>query len=714
MTSHSLQAVIFDCDGVLVDTEPLHYKAFQEVLAPLGLGHSYDHYLQRYIGFDDRDAFLEAFREAGRPLDDAALARLIRAKEKVLQGIIRQGIASFPGVVTLVRALADHQVPLAVASGALRHEVDAFVEGLGLTGFFAAIIAANDVKRSKPDPETYLKALEQLQQEIGSPVLEPGSCVAIEDTPAGIQSAKGAGLYVVGVCNSFPSAQLSSANHVVASLEELDVAVLSHLVDHSKIITENEPLISLRIVGMRLDSKTTVIACFLMILIGPGPGLARGGDGPSGPPLQPLTLKDAIAYGLAHNRTYLAARQEVDAVNQQVRQARADYYPKVDANYTFRNWKDAPYAAFNDMQFEIAPQSANRWDFQLNQPVFTGFALSSQLNIAKMNFKIAEYRLEETRLNTVRDLERAFWSVLLGQKLLQVARDNVSSLEVQRRNAQANFDQGLVAQNDVLKADVSLAQARQRERSAAKQLTILRSRLNQLLDVDLQKVLTLYEEEVDLKEAPPLERLTSLADERRPEYLSIETSIRQAGEGITAARSRYYPRLSGFAQYYREGDDFFANNNPFANHDNAAVGLRVDWNWFEGGKTDAAEKEYKYRRKALEEQRDALKQQIHLQVEDAYEQLGVARENLLTAEAALKQAEENERMTTIQYREQLVIFLEVLNAQVLLSQSRVDFYDARYGFKLAWADLERAVGGPIEDMISPQSTSGADGHNQKN
>ena len=139
---------------------------------------------------------------------------------------------------------------------------------------------------------------------------------------------------------------------------------------------------------------------------------------------------------------------------------------------------------------------------------------------------------------------------MLGQKLLQVARDNVSSLEVQRRNAQANFDQGFVARNDVLKAEVALAQARQRERTAEKQLTILRSKLNQVLDLDLQTRLTLHEEDIVLREAPPLETLYAIAEERRPELLSAETSIRQAGEGIIAARSRYYPRLSGFAQYF--------------------------------------------------------------------------------------------------------------------------------------------------------------------
>ncbi len=456
---------------------------------------------------------------------------------------------------------------------------------------------------------------------------------------------------------------------------------------------------------------TFFLLMVLTLLIWQGP--ARAADAPSALPLQPLSLNDAIEFAVAHNRGYLAAKQEVESVAQQVKQARADFFPKVDLSYLFRNWRDDPYAVFDDMQFQIAPQSVNRWDLQLNQPIFTGFALSSQLNISKMNLKMAENRREETRLNTVRDVERAFWNVLLGQKLLQVARDNVSSLEVQRRNAQANFDQGFVAQNDVLKADVVLAQARQRERTAGKQLTILRSRLNQILDIDLQTALTLFEGEIRLQEAPPLERLNSLADERRPEYLSIQTAIRQAEEGITAARSRYYPRLSGYAMYYRDGDNFVANNNPFSNDHNAAVGLRVDWNWFEGGKTDAMAKEFKYRQKALEEKRSELKQQIHLQVEDSFEQLGVARENLSTAQAALKQAEENERMTTIQYREQLVIFLEVLNAQVLLSQSRVDYYEALYGFKLAWADLERAVGGPFLDDAVPPKTPRAQGKQPK-
>lgn len=220
-TPPALQAVIFDCDGILVDTEPLHYKAFQAVLKPLGLGYDYDHYLKHYIGFDDRDAFRESFREGGRPLDGAALSRLIAAKDHELRKIIASGISTFPGVVSLVRELQSRKVPLAVASGAIRREVEDFVGALGLLDAFPIIIAADDVERSKPDPETYIKAFDALKTQPGLSRLDPRWCMAIEDTPAGIQAATGAGLKVVAVTNSFPASQLNGAIRVVGSLEEV-------------------------------------------------------------------------------------------------------------------------------------------------------------------------------------------------------------------------------------------------------------------------------------------------------------------------------------------------------------------------------------------------------------------------------------------------------------------------------------------------------------
>ena len=220
--------------------------------------------------------------------------------------------------------------------------------------------------------------------------------------------------------------------------------------------------------------------------------------------------------------------------------------------------------------------------------------------------------------------------------------------------------------------------------------------MNQLLDIDLQAKVELAGIEEKTYQVPDLHQLYSAAEEKRPEYLAVKASIQQAEYSKTAARSRYYPQVSAFAQYYREGEDFAADNNPYANNENAAVGVRVDWNFFEGGKTRASELEWEYRIRGFEQRRDDLLQKIRLQVENAFEQLKVAKANIDTSRVAVQQAEENDRITTLQYKEQVVIFLEVLNAQVFLAQTRADFYQSLYGYEIAKAELERAIGGPID------------------
>jgi len=267
---------------------------------------------------------------------------------------------------------------------------------------------------------------------------------------------------------------------------------------------------------------------------------------------------------------------------------------------------------------------------------------------------------------------------------------------VQKKNAEANFQQGVAARNDVLKADVALAEAVQHERSTVQQLTVLRSNLNQLMDVDLQEKVKLSGIEEKTYRVPDLYRLYSAAEEKRPEYLAVKASLEQAQYSKTAARSGYYPHVSAFAQFYQEGENFAADKNPYANYENASVGVRIDWNLFEGGKTRALELEWEYRLRGIEKRQDDLLQKIRLEVEKAYEQLKVAEANIETARVAVEQAEENDRITTIQYREQVAIFLEVLNAQVFLAQSRADFYQALYGYEIAYAELERATGGPVD------------------
>ncbi|MCE5332996.1 MAG: TolC family protein [Desulfobacteraceae bacterium] len=441
---------------------------------------------------------------------------------------------------------------------------------------------------------------------------------------------------------------------------------------------------------MSATARPVIIFCLLSVLIAT-PVPAQQNDAPP----RSLTIDAAVAYALSHNRAYKAATEDVAVAGQKLRQAQADFFPKIDSGYTFRQLSDQPVAIIGATVFPFNLKTSNRWEVSLIQPLFTGFGLESQYRASKVGKQISQYQKDETRLNLVRDVRASYLQTLLAQKLVEVARDNVESLQVQKRNAEALRRQGLAAVNDVMKAEVALSEAVQRERSTRKQLTILRSTLNQLLDIDLQARVELSEIEERAYTVPEIGELFAIADAQRPEYLAAIAAVKQSEYGKTAARSNYYPRLSAFAQYYREGEDFAADNNPYSNSDNAAVGVKIDWNLFEGGKTRAAELEWEHRRRAQEQRRDELRQRIRLQVEDAFEQLKVAGQNIETTRTALSQAEENERITSIQYKEQTVIFLEVLNAQVFLAQSRADYYQSLYGYEIAKAELERAIATPV-------------------
>lgn len=223
------EAVIFDFDGVIVDTEPLHYKAFQQILIPHGLGFSWEQYIETYMGFDDRDAFVEAFNTKGKQLSHDELTQLIAAKADIFQNVIRSGVTPYPGVIDLINTLHRAKTPLAICSGALQSDIMPILEMLNISDCFSIVVSADEVAKSKPDPECYRLAFERLSAHWPLSVLLPAQALAIEDTPAGISAASNAGLQVIAVTNSYQRNYLSDATFIVESLEQL---VSCHIVDN--------------------------------------------------------------------------------------------------------------------------------------------------------------------------------------------------------------------------------------------------------------------------------------------------------------------------------------------------------------------------------------------------------------------------------------------------------------------------------------------------
>jgi len=220
-----LRAAVFDFDGVIVDSEPLHYRALRAALLPEGVEITEEEYLRIYLAYDDRGAIEKALQHHGEPADPERVDRIEARKVESFAGLI-PGIPVFEGAREVVRALAA-EVPLAIASGARHDEIEAILGGLGLRDAFQAIVGVEDAERTKPDPAPYVEAARQLAAR--APGLDPGECVAFEDSIPGIAAALGAGMKVVGVAHSYPADELRAAHRVVDSLAGFDTSSLRGL-----------------------------------------------------------------------------------------------------------------------------------------------------------------------------------------------------------------------------------------------------------------------------------------------------------------------------------------------------------------------------------------------------------------------------------------------------------------------------------------------------
>ncbi len=227
LPNRPLQAIVFDFDGVIANSEPLHLQAFQQALAEEGIELSPHEYYSRYLGFDDVGMFQALAHDRGIAMSDRQVTALVKRKGTRLQGILEAGSVLFPGAADFIRQAAG-VVPIAIASGALRHEIDEIIEAAGLASLFTVVVASGDTPDSKPSPAPYLLAFGRLRQLTGLD-LDARRCVAIEDSRWGLESARGAGLRCVGVTNSYQPHELGEVELVVSGLDTLTLDQLDRL-----------------------------------------------------------------------------------------------------------------------------------------------------------------------------------------------------------------------------------------------------------------------------------------------------------------------------------------------------------------------------------------------------------------------------------------------------------------------------------------------------
>src|ERR1051325_9983715 len=227
-----IKAVFFDFNGVIIDDENIQMKAYQEVLR----GHQIDLTEELYLGalgMSDKVFVQSMFEHAKKPLTDPVLAPVLRAKADLHRQMIEDELPLFPGVLTFLKAASRH-FSLGLVSMADKAEVGYVFERANLTPLFSVVVTAEDASVCKPDPECYLAGLTKLnekrQSERQLPLLA-SECLAVEDSPPGIQSARAAGMRTLGVTNTVSDEALraAGADVVTKSLADWTVDAVKRL-----------------------------------------------------------------------------------------------------------------------------------------------------------------------------------------------------------------------------------------------------------------------------------------------------------------------------------------------------------------------------------------------------------------------------------------------------------------------------------------------------
>ncbi len=411
------------------------------------------------------------------------------------------------------------------------------------------------------------------------------------------------------------------------------------------------------------------------------------------------TLEASIAQALAENWNLKAQKETVSEAEHIEKQAKADFYPKLSTSYGFTYLSEVSKTeavpiggGIQIPGYDLNTRDNFQWKIGMTQSLFTGFALTSAHELAKLGIDQSKLSLETTKLDLVLRVKEGYFDILGAEKAVEVAEKAVESLQSNVNVTRSFYKVGMIPINDLLKVEVELANADQNLVKAQNAVSLTKSAFNTLLanpvndPVEVEDILVYRPEEGEFEAY--LER----ALKSRPEIMLIDVNLQQADQSIRLAGSKFYPEAFLSYDYIKEGDDVSVSGSDFHDAGHWQVMAGLTWTFWEWGKTRSAVREKESVKRQIQETRKALEDTIALEIRKAVLDLDVTAKNVPTTEKAVQQGEENLRVSEERYKAQVTTITEVLDAQTLLTQARVNYYSALYSHNLAKARLKRAMG----------------------
>ena len=410
-----------------------------------------------------------------------------------------------------------------------------------------------------------------------------------------------------------------------------------------------------------------------------------------------MTLGDVIDVALTRNPDMESAREEVTAAVASQRAMRGNFGPKLRAEANVMYWgKNLLFDLTSlGMPANLSPVVREDTTTQISltfiQPLTSLWSIYEGYKVKELGVDVARVRRESARRNTAYQATESFYRVLQTMRLAEVARMSVESLEAQVTRARSFYKHGLVNHNDLLRAELGLAAAKQRLIQSRGNVTLAQGKLALTMGIE-PDVLIVPRGAPDA--APPAETMPIGEAERRAvqsriEIREIEAVIRQADRGVRAAKSKMVPSVNLLANYQHNTGSMF---NP---KDAGWVGVFFSWDFWEWGATYYGIPEAQSRQRQALLARAKVRDGLRLDARAAWIMQSTAADALAVAKGAVASAEENFRLETKRYESHANTSFDVIDAESQLTQARATMLTALYDYIIARANLARAIGDDV-------------------
>jgi len=411
-----------------------------------------------------------------------------------------------------------------------------------------------------------------------------------------------------------------------------------------------------------------------------------------------ITLRESIDTALRNSVIIDSAREAVKGAQAQKNEAVTAFLPKFSTSYNYTRLHEQPTTTTQGIlpghwvTVPVGTKDNYYWTVEAKQPVFAGGSILANYQFYRQGLDASRGEEERTVQNIVMEVKTSYFNVLKAGKILEAAEQSVELLKAHRNTSQQFFDVGLIPKNDLLYSEVELANGEQNLVHSQNGLELAKARFNTVLRRDIAMDVTLEDTLTDIPFQASLDDCLKTALDNRPELKFYRLQVDQARSLVKIARSGYFPSVSVIGNYSKFGDDPDVSGSDYRDQESWQVMAVANWDFWEWGKTKFRV-DYSLARE--NQTKDALlnvRDQIVLEVKDAYLMVKEAEKQISVSRKAIEQAEENYRINKERYQEQVATSTEVLDAQTILTRAKSDHANALGDYHINQSRLERAMG----------------------